>query len=169
MVVLFSINSCTKGDNYLEIKTSPSDKSLVHLASKTYEEYQLLEILSFNGSLSDFNAKYPIECLRKDNETYRVAYLGNECIAVILFDGLGNKLNGKIYSIQLLKSDFDRLIIGQPLDEVRKTDPNGDYLFLYTGRNDIPKVSTHYTKDGYLITIEYDASNIIVSINREYI
>ena len=48
-------------------------------------------------------------------------------------------------------------------------DPNGEYLFLYTGRNDTPKVSSHYTKDGYLITIEYDVSNVIISINEELI
>ena len=71
--------------------------------------------------------------------------------------------------LNFCKSDFDKLVKGQSLDEVRAIDPNGEYLFLYTGRNDAPKVSSHYTKDGYLITIEYDVSNVITSINEELI
>ncbi len=55
------------------------------------------------------------------------------------------------------------------LEEVRAIDPDGEYLFLYTGRNDVPKVSSHYTKDGYLITIEYDESNAVVSVEQELV
>ena len=86
-----------------------------------------------------------------------------------LFDDSGTKLLGNIYSVQLSKSDFDGLTKGQSIEEVKTIDPNGEYLFLYTGRNDTPKVSSHYTKDGYLITIEYDDFNTIISINEELI
>ena len=96
-----------------------------------------------------------------------MAYLGDGRIAVLLFDNYGNKLFGNIYNLQLLKSDFDSLAEGQSLEKVREIDPDGEYLFLCTGRNDTPKVSSHYTKDGYLITIEYDASNNIIIINEE--
>ena len=169
IVMLLTICSCTKGGSDLKIEISPSDKSLVDLASKVYEKKQLLELSKFNGSMNELNTKYPIECLRENNGTYRVSYLGNESIAVLLFDDLGNRLLGNIYSTQLLKSDFDNIKKGQLLDVVRKIDPNGEYLFLYSGKNDTPKVSSHYTKDGYLITIEYDVSNVIVSINEELI
>ncbi len=43
---------------------------------------------------------------------------------------------------------------GMSLDEVRSVDPNGDYLFLYAGRNDFNE-SFHCTKDGYFYAIEY--------------
>lgn len=33
----------------------------------------------------------------------------------------------------------------------------------------MPKVSTHYTKDGYLISIEYDAANVILRIREELV
>ena len=150
-------------------KLSPSNKSLVDLASKVYDEAQLLELAGFNGLIDELNAQYPIECIREDNGTYRVSYLGDESIAVLLFDNYGNKLWGNIYNTKLLKSDFDDLLKGQSLEEVREIDPNGEYLFLYTGRNDTPKLSSHYTKDGYLITIEYDASNKIINTNEELI
>ena len=167
--MLFMICSCAKGGSDLNIEISPPDKSLVDLASKIYDETELLEFMKFNGSLNELNTKYPIECLREDNGMYRVSYLGDGNLAIFLFDSSGNKLFGSIYSTQSLKSDFDRLVKGQSLDEVRAIDPNGEYLFLYTGRNDAPKVSSHYTKDGYLITIEYDVSNVITSINEELI
>ena len=169
IVMLLVICSCTKGENDLNIEISPPDKSLVDVASKIYDETELLELMKFNGSLNELNIKYPIECLREDNGMYRASYRGDGSVVIFLFDGSSNRLSGSTYSTKLLKSDFDRLVKGQSLDEVRAIDPNGEYLFLYTGRNDTPKVSSHYTKDGYLITIEYDASNVITNINEELI
>ena len=153
----------------MNIEISQPDKSLVDLASKTYDETDLSELAEFNGLLNELNTKCPIECLRKDNGVYRVSYLGDGRIAVLLFDSSGNKILGNTYRTQLLKSDFNGLAKGQSLDAVRAIDPNGEYLFLYTGRNDTPKESLHYTKDGYLITIQYDASCSIISINEELI
>ena len=169
MLMSFVMCSCVKGGSNLNVEISPPDKSLVDLASKIYDETELLEITKFNGSLNALNTKYPIECLREDNGMYRVSYLGNGSIAVLLFDGSNNRLLGSTYITQLLKSDFDGLVKGQTLDDVRVIDPNGEYLFLDTGRNDTPKVSSHYTRDGYLITIEYDVSNVIININEELI
>lgn len=168
-ILLFLLCSCAKGGSDLKIEISPSDKSLIDLASKVYDESQLLELAKFNGSIDELNAQYPIECLREDNGTYRASYLGNGSIVVLLFDNYGNRYWGNIYNTNLLKADFEGLAKGQLLEEVRKIDPNGEFLFLYTGRNDIPKVSSHYTKDGYLITIEYDTSNNIISINEKLI
>ena len=169
MAFLFLLCSCADGGNDLRIEVSPSDKSLIDLVSRIYDEQQLIEIAKFNGSLNEFNAKFRIECLRENNGTYRASYLGNGSIAVILFDDYGNRLLANIYSTYLLKSDFSGLAKGLLLEEVRRLDPNGEYLFLHTGRNDTPKVSYHYTKDGYLIIIEYDASNTITSMTQEFI
>lgn len=169
ILLLFLFFSRAKGVNDLTIEISPSEKSIIDLASVIYDELQLSELAKFNGLMNELNAEYPIECLREDRGIYRVSYLGDGSIAVILFDDSGNKLLANIYSTQLLKSDFDGLVKGQTLEDVRAIDPNGEYLFLYTGRNDTPKASSHYTKDGYLITIKYDALNTIISINEELI
>ena len=163
------ICSFSKGEGNLKIEISPPGKSLIDLASRVYDEDQLLRLAKFDGSLNELNAEYPIECLRENKDTYRVSYLGNESIAVILFDASGNKLWGNIYSTQLSKADFEGLTKGQLIEEVKIIDPHGEYLFLFSGRNDTPKASTHYTKDGYLITIEYDVLNTIISINEELI
>ncbi len=169
ILILLVSCSCSNGESDLKMEMFPSDKSLVDLVSKIYDETQLWELARFKGSMKEINTKYPVECLREKNNTYRVSYLGDGNIAVLLFDDSGNRLFGNVYRTQLLKSDFDNLKKGQLLEEVRAIDPNGEYLFLSTGRKDAPKVSSHYTKDGYLITIEYDVSDVIISIKEELI
>lgn len=169
VILLCLLCSCAKGGSELKVKISPSDKSIIDLTSRIYDDSQLLEIVKFSGSISELNIQYPIECLRDNSGIYRVSYLGDGNIAILLFDDSGNKLLGNIYGAEQLKSAFDGLVQGQSLEDVRKIDPEGEYLFLYTGRNDTPKVSSHYTKDGYLITIEYDAFNTIININEELI
>ena len=150
-------------------KISSLDENIVESASIIYDDLQLWEIVQFNESISKLDSQYPIECLREHNQSYRVSYLGDKKVVILIFDDSGNKILGNIYNMQKLKSDFEELIVGQPLQYVQKIDPHGEYLFLYTGRNDIPKISTHCTKDGYLITIEYDDSNTIISITEELI
>ena len=161
--------SCDKGGNDLEIKTSPSDKTLIDLASQIYDESQLLELVRFKGSINELNAQYPIECVREVSGNYRVSYLGHESIVVLIFTDFGHNISAKIHNFQISKSDLNKIIKGQSIEEVIKIDPNGEYLFLYTGRNDVPKTSSHYTKEGYLITIEYDISNTVIGINEELI
>lgn len=161
--------ACAKGGADLDIEVSSSKKTLVELATITYNEVELLEIARFDGSIDELNARYPVECLRDKGGKYRASYLGNGSVVVIMFDNSGNKLLGNIYSTQQFKSCFDGLEKGQSLEKVREIDPHGEYFFLYTGRNDIPKVSSHYTKDGYLITIGYDDSNSIISVEEELI
>lgn len=169
IVLLCMLCACDKGGKNMGIRISPSDKSLTDLTSVVYEQSQLLDIAESNSSIDELNALYPIECLREIGGVYRASYLGDGSIAVILFDNSGNKIMGDIHDALLLKSDYSCLAKGHSLDNVREIDPNGEYLFLYTGRNDTPRVSTHYTKDGWLITIEYDDLNRIINIETELI
>ena len=165
--LLCSFCSCTKGEKDLKLNISESDKTLVDLATKIYSDSQLSQIVNYEVSINELNDKFPIECLREEQTIYRVSYLGEGKIAVILFDDSGNKLTGTIYNAKKTKSDFDKLTKGKSLEDVRAIDPDGEYLFLYSGRNDLPRVSSHYTKDGYLITIEYDDLNTIISISEK--
>ncbi|MCI8332187.1 MAG: hypothetical protein HFE78_05125 [Clostridiales bacterium] len=168
-MLVFLLSSCAKGEGALELKISAPDKTLVELVSKTYEDSELLKIIQMNHSMKEMNSQFPIECLREMDGIYRVSYLGDGSIAVITFDKDGNRILGNIYHTKLLKSDFNSLAIGQSLEDVKQIDPKGEYLFPYTGRNDTPHISTHYTKDGYLITVEYDAANNILNIKEDLI
>lgn len=107
--MLILLTGCARPKRDLKIAVSPSDKSLIDLASGTYDETQLLELVGLQGSMDEIHAKYPMECVRKISDTYRAAYLGDGSIAVLLFDASGDRLTGKIYSTRLLKSDFDNV------------------------------------------------------------
>ncbi len=54
------------------------------------------------------------------------------------------------------RSAFVSLEPGTSVASVTELDPLGEYTFLYTGRNDVPRVSHHYTTDGYHVAIWYD-------------
>lgn len=49
LMMLLVICSCTAGGTDLNIAISQPDKSLVDLASKTYDEADLSELAEFNG------------------------------------------------------------------------------------------------------------------------
>ena len=171
--VLLLLCSCAKNGGF-DVKPSPENKTLPGLAATVYTDEQLADIARFEGTLNELNKKFPVECLRELEDGYRASYLGKNSVAVIYFDEKGNKLSGSKFKTLKLKSDFDALTEGQAIDDVQKLAPDGNYLFLYSGRNDLPKISSHYTADGYLISIEYEydkADNClkIVKITQELI
>lgn len=167
VLLLGLFSSCSKGVEQV-LKTSPVNENVIDIVSKKYSDSELLEISKYKGTINKLNDKYPVECLRKIGEYHRVAYLGTNSILIIYFDDNGNIISRNIYNSVLKKSDFDILKIGMSLEEVKKIDPNGDYSFIYTGRNDL-KTSLHYTKDGYILSIEYDENNTIVNISESLI
>ncbi len=169
IILLCMLPSCGKREgNLKEIICSPN-KSITELASKKYNNSELSTISQLKVSIDELNKQYPIYCLRESGDAYRVSYLGNDCVAVVYFDNSGNWILGKVCKLYSAKSDFNDLTTGMLLENVQEIDPHGEYLFLYTGRVDTPKISTHYTKDGYLITIEYDEKNTISNVTTTLI
>lgn len=153
----------------MKVNLSPSEKAIVDLASMQYENLELEEIANWNGTIYELDAQYPIECLRKGDKIYRASYLGKDKIVVVVFDDFGNKILGKVYDARVSNVSFSELTVGKNLSDVEKIDPEGEYLFLYTGRNDTPRISHHFTREGCLITVEYDEANIVVRISEEFI
>ena len=167
--MILTLYSCNQGGEILGINIAPTNQSISEITSRVYDDATLLEIVGFNGTMNELDSQYPIECLRMDGDRYRCAFLGQRQVAIVLFDSSGNKLLGKIHKLQNFKSDFNELVVGCSLEDVQKVDPNGEYLFLYTGRNDTPRISSHYTEDGWLITIKYNEENMIESITQDLI
>ena len=153
----------------MDEKISPQDKTLMELSSVVYDDAELIEIAQFNGAMNEFDTKYPVECLRKVGETYRVSYLGASCIATIYFNKEGIKMVGNVYRLAPSTVDFSTLTVGKTLEDVQTLDSEGAYPFLYTGRNDIPRVSTHCTTNGYFVFVMYDEQNTIINISQELI
>ena len=140
-----------------------SDEQLSDIAEladtkdKLLEQYPTAYIRTVSIVQNDFpNAKPAVE----------VSYRGKTKVLRLMFDGIsGSKISSHFYSTFCSKNEFDTLSIGQPLSDVQTIDPKGEYYFLYTGRNDVPRVSTHYTTDGFIISISYDKNNAIEKID----
>ena len=149
-------------------EVSPAEKSIYELMDDVYPKATLSKIVDDGSSLVELNKKYPVKCMREANGVFRVSYLGKDSIAVLFFDASGERLFGRIYQTTRDKTDYSGLKTGDPLDEVMAFDPEGEYLFLETGKN-TPRESTHCTRDGYIITITYDDSNNIIKIEEALI
>lgn len=177
MLLCLLCSCATERDNSIDHSSSKEycmivsseEKTLMDLATTTYSGVELLDIINYNGSMDELDSMYPMECVRSINNGYRVSYVGDDSVATIVFDKSGNKISGKVYTLEHTKNKFDTLTKGHSLDDVKKISPYGEYLFLYTGRNDSPRLSSHFTRDGYLITVEYDEKHQIINVSSELI
>ena len=151
-------------------------KALLFQKVTFYTDAQLLEIADFVGTADELTSLYPPSHIRTMNnivdngntiDGFAIIYLGETQALELIIDNLGNRLWQFSYNTIESKKTFDSLSLGQTLTDVQNLDPNGEYLFLYTGRSDFPMVSKHYTRDGFIIRITYDDNDIITSIDIE--
>ena len=164
------LGACAKGTSYM---VSP-DQSIFELSPVQYNHTQLLEIVDDSDTMEHLLIRYTPSCLRKiDDGAYRLSYLGIDEVASVYFDKSGEKTFGWIYDVSTESHKLTEFKIGDPLEQVMSVDPAGRYSFLYTGRDDISKVSEHYCQDGYLVVIEYSetalGAYVISSIHKEWI
>ncbi|MCR4651872.1 MAG: hypothetical protein K5662_08990 [Lachnospiraceae bacterium] len=149
-----------EGDNILKIVT------------KRYTDEQLKTIVGFSGNLSELNDIYPIECIRvSDGEVegkYKVTYIGEQCYAFLWFDENQEVFNRELYNKSPELRVFEHLGTDLSFDDIKKIDPNGNYVLFCLGVSDF-KTSYHCTEDGYLVTINYDDNYKIVDIQKELI
>lgn len=168
IIMFLVLCSCMKGEK-MSFTVSDSNENIINLVTTIYSNDQLDEIKNNNNDIKQLALKYPIQCLRKKDSYYQVIYRGDEKILISVFNIDGNKILSQIYNTSEVSSTFDVLSVGYNIDEVQKVDPLGDYTFLYTGRNDVPHISYHYTNDGYIIQITYNDENIITDIDKKLI
>lgn len=166
-VLIVLLTSCVSND-VLGVPLSPNNINIAELVTKKYSDDELNSIADFEGTVSDLNHIYPVECFRKFMDGYRSVYCGNKKICILTFDVKGTKKYGGVYDCSKTKADFNGVFLGQSIDSVKVIDPKGDYIFLYTG-SEGSKISTHFTKDGYMIMIHYDDSLTVVKIECELI
>lgn len=154
-------DSAAKEENVSKEQT----RNITEQIARLYSDAELTNIYSFKGSLEELDQKYPVECLRETEETKRAIYLGNHSIVFVYFDLNGNQSSvSKMHELRHTSDAFKKIHIGDTLTDVMEFDPNGEYLFLYTGVQ-LPHASSHFTTDGYLVVISYDSSNTVTSVN----
>ena len=161
--------NCGRKHADLDVEIFPVEQNIMDGCEQRYNEEQLDEIVQFGGRLDELLENYPMACVRRIDSGYRTAYLGEASVAVLIFDDCGVCLFASVHKTSKMRSDFESIAPGQFVDDVRNFDPDGQFLFLYTGRNDSPKESAHYTKDGYMVIIRYNASHIVENVTFELI
>ncbi len=62
------------------------------LASKKYDNTELESIIQFQGNMEKLGELYPLECVRKVGDDYRISFLGDDRVAIIICDKHGEKL-----------------------------------------------------------------------------
>lgn len=164
-IIILILSSCDKGGD-VSLPISNINENAMNIVTTTYSDKEIDKIRSYEGNIEQLNYEFPIQCLRKDEFLYRAIYKGEKKILIICFDLNGNKTLAKTYNAEKTISDFNAITIGQTLDSVRQVDPLGDYTFLYTGRNDLPKTSVHCTSDGYLVRIFYDGTLTVTKFEK---
>lgn len=64
---------------------------------------------------------------------------------------------------------FESINIDENIDKIMEIDLSGNYIFLYTDRNDISKISIYYTSNGYIIKVHYDEDYRVTAIDKSEI
>ena len=154
-----------KTDKTIEVQLSPADKALTELAITPYTELNLIAIANYHGTLKDLERFFPVECIREGKDSFHVWYRGTGGVAELIYDTKGKRKYGILHRIGLPGREDTGLRIGQSFEEVRKTDPDGEYFF--TENRSCTKKSCHYTRDGYMITIAYDSADVICGITEK--
>ena len=171
--VLCLLCSCGKKENEpfdIEKCVSPNI-NINRMFLKKYSQDEIEKIRKFDGTIEELNKEYPIKCVRKydSDNCYRISYLGENNIVQVWYLANEEKVYPILYKFSCPKKKLEELKLGASVEEVQETDPDGDYAFLYVSSDEAPLISQHYTKDGYLITIDYDDDYKITKINEELI
>lgn len=155
----------------MKSKISDKNQTVYELTINKYTQEQLNQIEASNYSYQDLDKKYPAQCVRESDNFYRVVYTctDNRKLLILNYDKQGGLLFQKQVMPNVEKKVLASIALGVTVDDVKKIDESGEYLFLYTGSTDTPKVSTHYTIDGFLCQIEYDTNWKVVAFHYELI
>ncbi len=168
-VFIIACGKMEKGESKMQFQVSPDNLTAFELIKTIYSDEQLSDIYQLNEGLDGLNEHYPIECLRYNEitDSYYATFLSPEKLVYLGFQSDGKMWMKDMAHISPSKAYFDKLDIGQSLDDVQKLDPEANYYFLKTGRTDAPTTSTHYTEDGWIIVIEYNTQYCISTIRAE--
>lgn len=166
LLLLLTFCSCARnGDDKMKYSISDTSRTLHTLITNTYTQEQLDEIEKISADFEVLNKKYPAQCVRKDETLYRVVYASENKLLILNYDMKGAIVLHKQVSPKVEKKDLDQVKIGISVEDVQAIDETGEFYFLYTGNTDTPKISTHYTTDGYLFRIYYDDSWNVLGVD----
>lgn len=170
IIILLCLTSCEiKGRSDMQILLSDRNQTIYELITNIYTIDQLKHIEQSNYNYDDLCLNYPVQCIRKEGDIYRVIYRAKDRLLILYYNQYGELLLHKQVTLNIVKKEFDQINQQYDVYDVKAIDETGEYDFLYVGDTEIPKVSVHYTKDGYLLHIEYDERWRVIKVSWELI
>lgn len=176
MICIFILSGCNKKyetDIFHDI--SDSSENIIDVVTETYSDRDMFDKIDTEKySLKELNELYSIEFIRKykradDSYVDNVVYMTSYGYIILYYDKSGNYEFGKDVIVEKSLKDFYVLNTGYSVDNMQKFDKNGNFSFLYTGYTGTPKISTHYTTDGYMVTVHYDSDYAVEKIEYRLI
>lgn len=156
-----------------EIMELVSDDHIDSLILNKYSNSDLKkiesDIESYNLDLESLDSKYKIECIRNDtlilpDGGFRVVYRSKNKYLFVYFDKQGTRYWSNISEMVKEKSKYDSVKIGK--DSKTKIFYKSFSLAavseLHFSTSHNVKKSVHYTKDGYMITFDYDENGVVI-------
>ena len=118
-------------------------------------------------NLEDLETEYL--CTKKIESAHltTLMYFGDIYALEIQFNQSGERINTWHRSYCENEQLIDCIDVGMDLDTIMTMDPRGDYSFLYTGRNDTPRISVHCFKNLSVLLVRYDSNYRVVSYTIE--
>lgn len=172
---IFILSGCNKKNENDMFNISDESANIIDVVTETYSDKDMFDKIDTEKyTLDKLNKLYPIEFIKKykradDLYVDNVAYMTSYGYIIIYYDESGNYEFGKNIIAEKSLREFDVLNIGDSVDDVQKFDENGDFLFLYTGYTGLPRISQHYTTDGYIVMIHYDSDYSVTKIENRLI
>ena len=164
---------CSKNAKGFPVPVSDSKRSALELCKTPRKDSDLEKIYNYvkeGHTTEELNKKYAIECLRQVDDGYVVEYTGNDKLLVLNFDSDAKWVEKDkllcMYRMSSTRGTFDKLKVGDSVTAVQKADPTAFFPFLVSDYSDILE-TRHYTEDGYLTKITYDADRKISAITNE--
>lgn len=176
MICIFVLSGCNKKyqtDIFYDI--SDGSVNIIDVVTETYSGKDMFdEIDTKKYTLDELNNKYPVEFIKKykcadDSYFDLAAYMTAEGYIILHYDESGNYTFGENVIAEKMLKDFYVLNTSDSVDDVQKFDQNGKFSFLYAGDINIPKISNHYTTDGYMIMIYYNSDYAIEKVEYRLI
>ena len=151
-------------------KPEPNEKFLA--IKDRYSDEILHEMNYFDGTIDQFNERYPIEYQSDSKTGTSVIYLGeNGKLIHVCFDENGKRYliaGAALFSFSCSLYAFTAIQENMTYADVEKIDPNGTYYPLVgSGSN---KLSVHYTPEGYCVLVHYKRiSDPTVSLKERFL
>lgn len=174
VITCIFLSGCNRKDETrVSFKVLDESTNIIDIISEKYSEDMFKEIQKHKYTLDELDKIYPIEFIKKytnkDDVYFDIAYIISNGYVILHYDSSGNYVFGEKAVAERRLNEFDALSIGDSIDDVEKIDENGKFTFLYTGYTGTPKISYHYTVDGYIVMIHYDSNYIITKVENRLI